>query len=63
MSRKDYISIAAAFARQRPYLARRSTREQRACFQVWRSLREELALHLRQNPDFDYARFIDATEK
>ena len=64
MSRKDYIKIAAAFAQTRPYVAARSTKQQRACYAVWHALRGHIMAVLQaDNPNFDRYRFIDATEE
>ena len=64
MNRKHYNLLAADLAKFRPFIAQRSTREQRACLQVWRNCRYSIMLTLQENnPNFDWDRFIQATEQ
>ena len=64
MSRKDYIEFAAMFAETRPYVAKRSTKEQRAIYELWHELRSKtMDLLQHDNLRFDRQRFITATEK
>jgi hypothetical protein len=64
MTRKDYVLLADAFSECRPYVAARSTREQRACFDTWHNCRAAVMEVLKQdNPNFNRAKFVEATEK
>ena len=64
MTRKDYAFLAADLASCRPYIAKRSTREQRACYDVWHRARWAVVQALQaDNPSFDKDKFIEATEK
>lgn len=64
MIRKHYIAFAEALRQSRPYIAKRSTREQRACMAVWHETRRQIMKVLAaDNPHFHYQRFIDATEQ
>lgn len=63
MSHKDYIALATALRSTRPYVARRSTREQRATYKCWHNTRGcIMAVLAADNPNFDRQRFIYATE-
>lgn len=64
MTRKNYIALAAAFNYSRPYIATRSTRQQRAQMQTWHEIRGKVMQVLAaDNPRFDRQRFLEATEK
>lgn len=63
MTRKDYIALAAAFAVTRPYVAKRSTHEQRVAYEVWHHTRSQIMQVLAaDNYNFNRSCFIDATE-
>lgn len=64
MTRKDFVLLAADLADCRPILSQRSTREQRACMDVWLRTRAAIiAAYQRDNPSFNRNKFIEATEK
>jgi len=62
-TRNNYNALAEALAATRPHLPARSTKLQRAQYEVWHETRGHIMAVLQaDNPRFDRERFIATTE-